>query len=124
MPDAPIVKAEPSETGIVQRASNSAALVSKDTALVSQNPEKNGEKWVPQNMTYLVCDDVIRLDPPFVETRFSTDNPVVGLVMPSSALNSTSRTNRISDGGDFIEITCKLLDMNFIPRNALPPIPY
>lgn len=62
MPDAPIVKAEQSETGLIKRCTNPDVFISKETSLVPSggNPVKSGEKWVPQNMTYLVCDDVIR----------------------------------------------------------------
>ncbi|KAH3756740.1 cyclic AMP-responsive element-binding protein 3 [Pelomyxa schiedti] len=46
--------------------------------------------WQPKNMTYLVCNDVVRLDPPYPSCTLSPDNPVFALILPQSALNTSS----------------------------------
>lgn len=97
----------------------------------------NPQPWAAkENISYLVCNDVKRYDPPQIQDPSSS---TIGILVPSSSLDKVavaaaavpqeakrlgshqSVSNSVSD--DLVEITCAVRDVTVIPRQGFRMVP-
>eukprot|EP00727_Mastigamoeba_balamuthi_P006814 m51a1_g2753 putative basic-leucine zipper transcription factor (601) ;mRNA; f:964113-966325 len=105
----------------VGSGSSRAELPTTDLVLSNANIQATlAKSWTPKNISYMMCNNVTRYDPPaagLAGTR--EDSCVLGFLVPYSSING-SDGKMYAGPEDYVEILCKVIDVNIIPHHAMP----
>lgn len=109
-----VTPVSPPATALVRSVHNNLQHQQLIESPLSSIEAKVNTEWTPKNMSYLVCNDVTRFDPPEDQSGSTT----LGFMVPYSAVLENS-SGAMLEGDDMIEFTCNVVGINIIPRRVL-----
>eukprot|EP00727_Mastigamoeba_balamuthi_P009879 m51a1_g5513 putative basic-leucine zipper transcription factor (599) ;mRNA; r:391788-394181 len=98
----------------------SSELPTTDLVLSNANIQATlAKSWSPKNISYMMCNNVTRYDPPTGMNGEKEESCVLGFLVPYSSINGSDAKTCVGPE-DFVEILCKVIDVNIIPHHAMP----
>ncbi|KAH3767768.1 hypothetical protein Pelo_292 [Pelomyxa schiedti] len=87
---------------------------------ISPSPLPSDPNWAPKNMTYLVAENILRLDPAWSTPNvLFGDDPSFALLVPYSSLNRMNDSTSLGSN-DLVEVMCTVVGVSVLPQHCLP----